>query len=188
MTGSANDGVYRLPDGSRVWFGEGPGTKTHQDEWCVYFASPDGTVRIPKDEDYFADPKDIANKYGAWEVYKAFLSIYDLTTPIVESTVLSHMETLSGHFPGDELTLHGTLYFTTIAEENKLPAWRWPRKKRVKKLGVYELVLCDYSPRNAANASKWPETATSNLSRLARYESEEKARLAPEAAQLSSSF
>src|SRR5690606_39850931 len=69
-----------------------------------------------------------------------------------------------------------------------IPARRWPRKKRVKKLGVYELVLCDYSPRNAANASKWPETATSNLSRLARYESEEKARLAPEAAQLSSSF
>jgi hypothetical protein len=191
LTGSANDGVYRLPDGSRVWFGEGPGTRTHQDEWCVYFASPDGTVRIPKDEDYFADLKDIANKYGAWEVYKAFLSIYDLTTPIVESTVLSHIETLSGRFPGDELALHRTLailYFTMIAEENKLPARRWPLKKRVKKLGVYELVLCDYSPRRSANASRWPETAASNLARLARYESEEKARLAREASQPSSSF
>lgn len=188
MTGSANDGVYRLPDGSRVWFGEGPGTKTHQDEWCVYFASPNGTARLPKDEDYFTDLKDIANRHGAWGVYKAFLSVYHLTTLIVESTVLSHMETLSGHFPGDELTLHGTLYFTMIAEENKLPARRWPLKKRVKKLGVYELLLCDYSPRRAANASRWPETAASNLARLARYESEEKARLAREASQPSSSF
>lgn len=74
---------------------------------------------------------------------------------------------------GDEAELfHNTLTifdFAMIEEENTLPDWHWPMKKRVTNLGFHALLVCGFTPEAAANASRW-RSARVNLARLRAYE------------------
>lgn len=49
----------------------------------------------PKDWAYFTVLRGFGCKYGASKVYTDFISIYDRTTNTIDSSVLSHIDTLS---------------------------------------------------------------------------------------------
>lgn len=178
LEGSGTKASYWLQDGTTVRFGTGPGTPTHRDDWCVFVHQPNGTTQIPSDVSYFRDLKQLGERHGIRRVYDAFVVVYDMTTQDVDPRALSRIAELSEAFGDDALLFHKTMaiiYFAMVAEENKRPEHRWPMKKRVKKLGVHELLICGFTPEQAANASRG-KSARDNLARLRSYESQEEGR------------
>ena len=105
----------------------------------------------PRDLDYFQQLRDLADKYGRNRVYTSFVTVYELTKKDVEGFVLEYITQLAKFYGEDALMadiLFSTLYLAMIAEENKA----YTRLgKRIKRLGVYKLLLEDCDPSTAAN-------------------------------------
>ena len=138
--------VKTFPDGSSLEFDSG-----QFDDWCVYLRGPNGVRLPPRDLDYFQQLRDLADKYGRNRVYTSFVTVYELTKKDVEGFVLEYITQLAKFYGEDALMadiLFSTLYLAMIAEENKA----YTRLgKRIKRLGVYKLLLEDCDPSTAAN-------------------------------------
>ena len=102
------------------------------------------------DQEYFLQLKDLSTRYGVQKVYSDFVKIYKLTGKDIDEKVLDKISELSNEYE-DSLyadILFTTLYMAMIAEEN----WEGTRLgKRIKRLGVHELLLNNMSAENAAN-------------------------------------
>lgn len=130
------------------------------DEWCVYVIKPGGERFAPTDVQYFSRLKKLGEKYGAQIIYHDFVTIFNRTTPNPQPDVFELISVLSDFYNGDALEmeiLFNVLYAGMIAEENKKNAIL---KKRVKRLGMHQVLIDGMEPEEAARFSKgikWQE-------------------------------
>jgi hypothetical protein len=130
------------------------------DDWCVYLARPGLRRYAPVDAEYFARLQSIAKRHGAAKLYNDFLSIYTPTTTIIDNRVLELITTLADSYDSDAEEVDiwfSVIYGGMIAEENKQHA---VLKKRVKRLGLHQVLLEGMAPEKAASFSrgmKWQE-------------------------------
>lgn len=136
-------------NGSTLAFGPG-----RFDDWCVYVTQPGQQPDPPRDSVYFAQIKALAAQHGPQVLYTDFLAIYYRTTADVSPVVFELCYWLSRAYRDDALEadlLLSILYAGMIAEENKSRA---RLKKRVKRLGLHQLLLEDFTAEAAATFSR----------------------------------
>lgn len=141
--------VVTFSDGSFLEFAKG-----RFDDWCIYLTRPGQKSYAPRDEIYFAELLQYGNKYGARMIYDDFLSIYDRTDLLLKEDVFQHIHSISQKFDDDSLEIeiiYAILYMGMVAENNKKFT---VLKKRVKRLGVHQVLIDGISPQEAANFSK----------------------------------
>lgn len=138
--------IKSFPDGSFLEYDRGG-----FDDWCVYYTNSSGSRKAPRDMDYFTQLEDLANKYGAEQIYGDFVRVYDLTGTQVEQTDLIAISQIAAAYGNDALELDvvfSTLYMAMIAEERK----EFTRLgKRIKRLGVHMLLIENFGVNDAAN-------------------------------------
>lgn len=124
------------------------------DAWCVYVKPPNLPRYAPKDVDYFSELARMGAKHGFTNVYDDFRMIFERTTKLIDQSVLSNIREMSKHYHPDELTmekLFSILYAGMIAEENKANT---KLGKKVKRLGVHQILIERMKPTDAATFSK----------------------------------
>jgi hypothetical protein len=142
---------------SRVQFDDGSVLEYARgsfDNWCVYLERPGIERKPPKDVDYFNQLKSLKDKHGKERVYADFVEIYEKTTRDFEESIIESIRNLSERYPDeiiDVQILFVTLYMAMVAEENK----RFTKLgKKIKRLGVHQIINLDYDSHQAANFSK----------------------------------
>ncbi len=147
--------IATFADGSYLSFAQG-----RKDRWCVYYTAPPAAPIPLLDVQYFQILHELAQAYGADFVYADFVSVYDITTADVDNSVVLYIQnTIAGHYPNDILRaakVFTTLYMAMVAEFHYVSAWGTPSRltKRVKRLGVYQVLYTDMSVEEAANYSR----------------------------------
>lgn len=124
------------------------------DDWCLYLTRPDGSRHAPRDRDYFAQLSAYARKHAAARLYADFAAIYDRTTPSPDPAMFPFIQGLCAKYGGDAreiALLFAIIYMGMVAEENKTNA---PLGKRIKRLGIHQLLLEGYAPSAAADFSR----------------------------------
>jgi len=124
------------------------------DDWCIYLNEPGGQRTAPKDVEYFARLQELAEKHGAGKIYKDFVAIYQRTTAQLDAAVLNSISMLSKNYSADAAGIEELLtivYAGMVAEENKKGAML---KKRIKRLGLHQVLLEKLDPEKAAGFSK----------------------------------
>lgn len=138
--------IKSFSDGSFLEYDQGS-----FDAWCVYLTKRGGSRKPPKDEEYFCRLKQLADKYGAERIYRDYVRVYSLTGKRVENSVLGTISRIAASYGNDALEvdiIFSILYMAMIAEEQK----RNTRLgKRIKRLGIYALLLEGRSVSEAAN-------------------------------------
>ncbi len=134
------------------------------DNWCVYIIDDKGTKSAPLDTDYFTQLKLLAYRYPQGKIYRDFLKIYANTSKNIEQQTLELIDEIALSYKWNDADIAeqwlSVLYAAMIAEENKENAIL---KKRIKRLGLYQLFFHGYTPQTAANYSKgqtWKELDT----------------------------
>jgi len=124
------------------------------DDWCVFVTKPSGERFAPSDLQYFSRLKKLGNKYGSQKIYDDFVVVYNRTTAKPEPDVFALISLLSRIYGNDALEIEiwfNVLYAGMIAEENKANAIL---KKRVKRLGMHQVLIDGIEPEVAAEFSK----------------------------------
>ena len=125
------------------------------DDWCIYL---DG--KPPRDVDYFRGLQAFGRKYGGQYVYDKFCEVYNMTGKVMDSTVFAKIDALAANSfsSADTLTIQkvfSILYMAMLAEENKAYT---KLGKRIKRLGMYKLLIQGEDVLHAANfmrGMKW---------------------------------
>lgn len=142
--------VKELQNGQRIVFDQG-----NFDSWCVYVVEPNGERYAPKDKLYFAELQKIALSYPENKVYNDFVSIYQQTTSVIDPQIPAYIETLHKTYLPHHREKTGlwftVLYAGMVAEENKENAIL---KKRIKRLGMHQVLIQKLAPETAAAFSK----------------------------------
>lgn len=130
------------------------------DQWCVYLER-NGQVRYaPVDKQYFEIFQQMGNTHGADKVYSDFVNIYTRTNCNINPDVLNLITTISDTYNEDAVEMDiwfSVIYGGMIAEENKA---NMILKKRIKRLGMYQVMVQNMDPAIAARFSfgkKWRE-------------------------------
>ena len=130
------------------------------DGWCVFVTSPGNDRFAPNDVQYFTRLKVLGEKYGPQKVYDDFVVIYNRTTKNVDPKVFELIAVLSRFYNSDAVEMEiwlNVVYAGMIAEENKENAIL---KKRIKRLGIHQVLIDNLSPEKAAvfsKGKKWKE-------------------------------
>jgi hypothetical protein len=131
------------------------------DDWCVYVVESNGFKKAPFDETYFSDLYQIAQSYSNNKVYNDFVMIYERTTRNLDNGVLTMINEIVSTYNHEHMIAVEqwltVIYAGMIAEENKVNAIL---KKRVKRLGMHQVLILNMSAREAAKFSygkKWRE-------------------------------
>jgi hypothetical protein len=147
--------VAKLPDGSIIEFDKGK-----FDEWCVYLKRPNQLRYAPKDLEYFSILKKLGSIYGNDKIYNDFVKFYNLTSCKIDNAIINIIIEISQFY--NQYKIEICIWFTVIyagmiAEENKTKAIL---KKRIKRLGLHQLLIDDFESEKAANYSRgknWQE-------------------------------
>ena len=138
--------IKKFNDGSYLEYDRGS-----FDDWCVYLTKTNGTRKPPRDTDYFQQLKELSNTYGKNRVYEDYVKVYELTGKSVEDNILNEISEISNNYGEDSLEvdiIFSILYMAMIAEENKA----FTRLgKRIKRLGIYKLLIENNSVQQSAN-------------------------------------
>jgi len=130
------------------------------DNWCVYLTRAGKERYAPRDLEYFTILSNFGVKYGCQKVYDDFVRIFNKTHKEISPEVLQLITDIAAGYGVDseEIDIWFTVvYAGMIAEENKANAILG---KRIKRLGMYQLLIEKMSPESAANFSKgkkWKE-------------------------------
>lgn len=141
--------IANLPDRSVVEFDSGS-----FDDWCVYLFRPNQQRYAPKDTEYFTALKNLAVIFGADKIYADFVKIYTPTTAVIDESVTDLIVQMAGFYNEhkDDICVWFTvIYAGMVAEENKKFAIL---KKRIKRLGIHQVLIENIDPFVAANFSK----------------------------------
>lgn len=141
--------LNRFSNGGKIEFDDGC-----FDRWCVFVTKPDEERFAPTDLHYFTRLKKLAAIHGPQNIYDDFVVVYNRTTKEVNPEMFKLINSLSKNFGTDSLEIEiwfSVLYAGMIAEENKENAIL---KKRIKRLGMYQLLVADFLPEEAATFSK----------------------------------
>lgn len=147
--------ITTFSDGSYLEYDQGS-----FDAWCVYLTRPNAQRYAPKDYQYFERLLALADRYGRDRIYRDFCTIYERTGKTIEEQVLDLIKQLGSRYddPADALNISidfTIMYMGMIAEENKAHAILG---KRVKRLGIYQVLYDGLSPMEAAffsRGKKW---------------------------------
>jgi len=136
--------VKKFKDGSEIGFGKG-----RFDDFCVYLDN-----KPPLDVHYFTRLYELKEIYGGSNIYDDFVYIYELVTKKLESAVLENITHISQKYK-DDITrvdkIFTILYMAMIAEENKANT---KLGKKIKRLGVHQILIENITPNVSANYSK----------------------------------
>ncbi len=130
------------------------------DGWCVFVTAPNGKRFAPTDVEYFTQIKEIGEKSGPKKLYDDFVVIYNRTTKNVDPKVFELILILSRFYENASTEFElcfNILYAGMIAEENKENAIL---KKRIKRLGIHQVLIDGVLPQQAAvfsKGKKWKE-------------------------------
>ena len=136
--------VKKFKDGSEIGFGKG-----RFDDFCVYLDN-----KPPLDVHYFTRLYELKEIYGGSNIYNDFIYIYELVTKKLESAVLKNITHISQKYKDDIIRLDKIftiLYMAMIAEENKVNT---KLGKKIKRLGVHQILIENITPNVSANYSK----------------------------------
>ena len=138
-----------FPDNSILEFDEGS-----FDSWCVYCKPLNLPRYAPKDADYFSDLVRMGLRHGFESVYNDFTAIFERTTKTLDPTLLNDITQSSIKYAPDDLVMNkllSLLYAGMVAEENKENT---RLGKKVKRLGVHQVLIDRMKPEDAAAFSK----------------------------------
>tara|TARA_B100000902_G_scaffold342876_1_gene347212 strand:- start:681 stop:1148 length:468 start_codon:yes stop_codon:yes gene_type:complete len=136
--------VKKFKDGSEIGFGKG-----RFDDFCVYLDN-----KPPLDVHYFTRLYELKEIYGGSNIYNDFIYIYELVTKNLESAVLENIAHMSKKYKDDIIRvdkIFTILYMAMIAEENKVNT---KLGKKIKRLGVHQILIENITPNVSANFSK----------------------------------
>ncbi len=140
---------HTFSDGSYIEYRQG-----RFDKWCIYYDSLKEFRGYPRDVEYFAWFKFLYKETP--QIYKDYLWIYQNTTKDFNPEICNMVSKRYINNYMIDLVLN-ILYFGMVAEENK----KYTKLgKKVKRLGIFELIDNDKTPEDAANSSKgktWKE-------------------------------
>ncbi len=142
-------------DGTTLSFAKGK-----KDLWCVYYYTPTTRPVSPRDQDYFQELLDLANKYGNDYVYEDFVDVYDHTDRNVNPAMAQYIIDLANkRYPDESLAvakLFTILYMAMVAEYYYVNRYGRPSrlKKRTKRLGVHQILMEGMSVIDAKEYSK----------------------------------
>lgn len=112
------------------------------DKYCVYINTCSRFKYAPKDEEYFKWIHALSKQYGTYQVWKDFCSLYQIVdTGESDKDVLTLIKSIDMHYNDDTILWWLIFYMTMLAEckkENTI------LKKRIKKLGVYNILFDMY--------------------------------------------
>ncbi len=140
--------ITTLSNGSIVEFDNGK-----FDKWCV-FITIHSYRYAPKDLQYFSELNALGNIYGHDNIYNDFVEVYTQTSKQINKLILSRISEIAQKYTNhkNEIeTWFTVIYAGMIAEENKQHAIL---KKRIKRLGMHQLLIERKTPGYAANFSK----------------------------------
>lgn len=124
------------------------------DDWCVYLTRPGVKRYPPKDYQYFERLAEYGAKYGKDKVYEDFVRIYEVTEKQISKSVFTLIDNLSEKYGDKAIDVaidFSIIYMGMIAEENKQNT---KLGKRVKRLGVHQVLLEELSCNEAASFSR----------------------------------
>ena len=130
------------------------------DEWCVFITRPGGDRFAPTDVQYFSRLKKLARKHDPEKIYDDFVVIFNRTSSEINPDVFLLIRQMSRFYEPDSLEMEiwfNVLYAGMVAEENKENAIL---KKRIKRLGMHQVLIDGLEPEVAAGFSKgiqWKE-------------------------------
>ena len=125
------------------------------DQWCVYIKYKN-SKKPPLDKEYFDFFIELGKKYTNEKVYGDFVKIYNLVSNRVEKKVTDLIIDLAKKNYKEDISKNVAINFTVVyagmvAERNK----RYTvLKERIKRLGMYQILVLKYSSGDAANFSK----------------------------------
>lgn len=140
--------IKRFSDDSLLEFDQG-----NFDEWCIFLTRPGRRRCAPRDWQYFTRLQQLAALYSKEKVYADFVSIFDATNQTLDAELLIRISYISSDYTQHTLRadiVFSLLYAGMLAEENKAFA---PLGKRIKRLGVYQVVMEEMHPHEAATFS-----------------------------------
>lgn len=132
------------------------------DDWCVYLQRNGQARYAPVDTEYFEFFRQKGVTYGAQRVYDDYVQIYTPTNRNIDPNVLNLITTVSNTYGNDAVEMDiwlSVIYGGMIAEENKQNA---VLKKRIKRLGMYQVMIQGLQPSVAANFSRGKRVAELN--------------------------
>lgn len=138
--------IKHFPDGSFLEYDRGG-----FDDWCVYLIDASGKRKPPRDIDYFAQLRSLAERFGTDKVYNDYVKVYELTGKQVSKADLDCISRLSEEYGASANqvdTIFSILYMAMIAEERKAGT---RLGKRIKRLGIHKLLIENIPVREAAN-------------------------------------
>lgn len=124
------------------------------DVWCVYLVRPGKAKKAPRDYEYFQRLETYGMKYGYNSIYHDFVELYNRTGKSIEPSIFDWIKEISSKYEEDALNLaidFSTMYMGMIAEENKVNT---RLGKRIKRLGVYQVLIERMPVNEAASFSK----------------------------------
>ena len=124
------------------------------DNWCVYVNSPRRGRFAPTDLEYFSRFDYIGQQVGHSVIYQDFLEIYLPTTNSIDARILGTITDIAKKYGSYSLEMDvwfTVIYAGMVAEENKKHA---VLKKRIKRLGMHQLLIDRESPAFAARFSR----------------------------------
>ncbi|MEN9215445.1 MAG: hypothetical protein Q6J44_07795 [Gloeomargarita sp. DG02_4_bins_56] len=154
--------IYSFADGSHLEYDHGK-----FDAWCIYLVDSGGR-RAPRDSEYFARLHQLGTLYGHNRLYNDFIQIYEVTDGVLNPLVLRSIALLAATYGAHALEMQKLLtilYAGMVAEENKDKAIL---KKRIKRLGIHQVLMENLSPEVAAHFSRgkrWQELHQECLAR-----------------------
>ncbi|MCZ4221772.1 DUF7004 family protein [Pedobacter rhodius] len=133
------------------------------DEWCVYLTRNTSKRYAPSDTEYFRRLQELGKLHSPQKIYNDFIKFYNPTDKTMNQAILETIDSLAESYAEDaeEINIWFTvIYAGMVAEENKEHA---VLKKRIKRLGMHQVLIENVKPEYAANFSKgkkWMELDT----------------------------
>ena len=124
------------------------------DYWCIFIRKLDDSRNPPRDIEYFSNLVDLGKIYGFDRIYSDLKKIYLLSGKEIDEKVLKYISLVSEEYQENRLNveiLFSIIYAAFIAEENKA---RTKLGKRIKLLGIHQILKEGISPDIAANYSR----------------------------------
>jgi hypothetical protein len=145
-----------LPTGYRISFGPGK-----FDEWLIYFVSHSNVTYFPKDVEYFSTLDSVGQVYGHMNLYRDFLTLYNWigTEEVAKPEVIDWICAMAGgygKYRNRIINVFAILYAGMVAEEKKEHK---VLGKKIKRLGIYQVLIDREQPAFAANFSRGMKAA-----------------------------
>lgn len=136
-----------------IYFDEGV-----YDGYCVYINGRGHWQYAPTDDVYFEWIKGLAHRYGTQQVWGDFCCVYEIAgNEVCQKEILNLVSNIDMHYNEDTILWWIVFYMTMIAENNKKGA---RLKKRIKRLGVYNILFDEYDINYVTTYMQKPEGAT----------------------------